>query len=193
MLNKTNSNNSDARSADGVSLLISILMRFPQIGTVQFDSKYRLLTLNFMVAQTVSTADLESLKKSIAAHLKAYHFVIGKTPILLKITTKQPYEKFCMLSIVRDIATLSKGEINLLSTLLAENFRECLILDGSEFAPDFVDDVEFPDEMIDSMFEVVRAQRAVSSLTAMRENGQVLVFKKEIAGFLRTLPKQIRS
>ena len=83
-----------------------------------------------------------------------------------------------MLSIVRDIATLSKGEINLLSTLLAENFRECLILDGSEFAPEFVDDVEFPDEMIDSMFEVVRAQRAVSSLTAMRENGQVLVFKK---------------
>ncbi|NMC33183.1 MAG: hypothetical protein GYA36_12120 [Veillonellaceae bacterium] len=178
MLNKINSNSTDSRSADGVSLLISILMRFPQIGTIQFDSKYRLLTLNFMLAQTVSSTDLAAVRNSIATHLKAYHFIVGQTPLCLKISTKQPYEKFCMLSIVRDIATLSNGEINLLSTLLAENFRECLILDDLEYTADFVEDADFPDEMIDTMFEVVRAQRAVSSLTAMRENGQVLVFKR---------------
>ena len=48
MVPKINSNSSDTRSSDGVSLLISLLMRFPQIGTLQFDSKHRLLTMNFM-------------------------------------------------------------------------------------------------------------------------------------------------
>ena len=60
----------------------------------------------------------------------------------------------------------------------AQISQEAIFANLGEHLPAFVDDVEFPDEMIDSMFEVVRAQRAVSSLTAMRENGQVLVFKK---------------
>ena len=94
------------------------------------------------------------------------------------IKIQQPYDKFCVLSIVRDIATLSKGEITLLSTLLTEKFQECLILDGSEYIPDFIDDIDFSDELIDTMFEVVRAQRAAKNLTALRENGRVLVFSK---------------
>lgn len=178
MVSRMNSNIPDPRSSDGVSLLISILVRFPQIGTIQFDSKNRLLTLNFMLSQTVMPKDLDSFKKTIAANLKAYHYITGKKPSCLKIETQQPYDKFCMLSIVRDLATLSKGEITLLSTLLTENFKECLILDGSEYVPDFVDDFEFSDELIDTMFEVVRAQRAAKNLTALRENGRVLVFSK---------------
>ena len=178
MSTKISSNITDQRTSDGVSLLISILMRFPQIGTIQFDSKNRLLSLNFMLSQTVSPTDLEAFQKNIAANLKAYHYITGKKPSCVKIETQQPYEKFCLLSIVRDLATLSKGELTLLSTLLMENFKDCLILDGSEFVADFVDEIEFPDEMIDSMFEVVRAQRAANSLTALRENGRVLVFSK---------------
>ncbi|MHC1758552.1 MAG: hypothetical protein AB9917_03370 [Negativicutes bacterium] len=178
MGNKVISNTPDPRSSDGVSLLISILVRFPQIGTVQFDSKNRMLTLNFMLSQTVSPDDLEVFKKTIAANLQAYHYIVNKEPSSVIIKIQQPYDKFCVLSIVRDIATLSKGEITLLSTLLTENFQECLILDGSEYIPDFVDDIEFSDELIDTMFEVVRAQRAAKNLTALRENGRVLVFSK---------------
>jgi hypothetical protein len=178
MLGKNTSNTTDPRSSDGVSLLISILVRFPQIGTIQFDSKKRLLSLNFMLSQTVPSTDLDSFQKTIAANLKAYHYITGKKPSCVKIETKQPYDKFCMLSIVRDLASLSKGEITLISTLLAEKFHDCLILDDSEFVPDFVDELDFPDELIDSMFEVVRAQRAAKNLTALRENGRVLVFSK---------------
>ncbi len=178
MLNRTPSNSADPRTSDGVSLLISILVRFPQIGTIQFDSKRRLLSLNFMLSQTVSPADLDAFQESIAVHLKAYHYITGKAPACLKIETKQPYDKFCMLSIVRDLATLSKGEINLISTLLEEKFHDCLILDDSESVPDFMDELDFPEELIDNMFETVRTQRTAKSLTALRENGRVLVFSK---------------
>lgn len=178
MLKKITSNTTDPRTSDGVSLLISILVRFPQIGTIQFDSKHRLLSLNFMLSQTVSPQDLDSFQNTIATNLKAYHYITGKEPSCVKIETKQPYDKFCMLSIVRDLASLSKGEINLLSILLAEKFRDCLILDDSEFVPDFIDELDFPEELIDNMFETVRTQRVAKSLTALRENGRVLVFSK---------------
>ncbi len=178
MSNIISSNTADPRSSDGVSLLISILVRFPQIGTIQFDSKHGILSLNFMLSQTVSTEDIESFQKTIASHLKAYHYITGKEPSCVKIETKQPYEKFCMLSIVRDIASLSKGEIILLSTLLVEKFHDCLILDDSEFVPDFMDEIDFPEDLIDNMFDTVRAQRAAKNLTALRENGRVLVFSK---------------
>lgn len=168
----------DPRSSDGVSLLISILVRFPQIGTIQFDSKHRLLSLNFMLSQTVSPNELESFRNTIAANLKAYHFVTKKESVCVKIETKQPYEKFCMLSIVRDLASLSKGEITLISTLLVEKFHDCLIIDESEFVPDFFDEFGFPEELIDSMFETVQSQRAPKNLTALRDNGRVLVFSK---------------
>src|SRR5665647_458503 len=178
MLKKNVSHSTDPRTSDGVSLLISILVRFPQIGTIQFDSKHRMLSLNFMLSQTVSPTDLESFQKAIAANLKAYHYITGKKPACVKIETKQPYDKFCMLSIVRDLASLSKGEITLISTLLAEKFHDCLILDDSEFVPDFIDELDFPEELIDNMFETVRTQRVAKSLTALRENGRVLVFSK---------------
>ncbi len=178
MLKKFTSNTTDPRTSDGVSLLISILVRFPQIGTVQFDSKHRLLSLNFMLSQTVSPQELDSFQNTISAHLKAYHFMTTKEPSCVKIEMKQPYEKFCMLSITRDLASLSKGEITLLSTILTEKFQDCLILDDSEFIPDFMDELDFPDELIDNMFETVRAQRAAKNLTALRENGRVLVFSK---------------
>jgi hypothetical protein len=41
-----------------------------------------------------------------------------------------------------------------------------------------MDDPSFPDDFIDSMLENVRFQRSAKSLTALRENGRVLVFNK---------------
>lgn len=178
MRTQNQSNVPDPRSSDGVSLLITILVRFPQIGTIQYNSKRRLLSMNFLLSQSVSPDELTLFQKIVEFHLDAYHHLTNQQPTVVKFETKQPYEKFCMFTIIRDIATLSKGEISLLSTLMTEKFQDRLILDDSEFLPDFLNEMDIPDEMIDSMFEVVRAQRAVKNLTALRENGRVLVFTK---------------
>lgn len=168
----------EERSSDGVSLLISLLVRFPQIGTIQFESKSRHLRLNFMLSQSVFPADIEAFQTKIAANLKAYHHITGMNPTCVNIENKQPYEKFCMLSIVRDLASLSKGELALIISLLVERFHETLIIDDPDFLPDFMDDPVFPDDFIDGMLENVKFQRSAKSLTALRENGRVLVFNK---------------
>lgn len=178
MVNKKGSGIADPRSSDGVSLLISILVRFPLVGTVQFDSKQRRISLNFMLSHTLPPEELESCRQDIMACIKAYHFVTGKKPSHVDIRTQHPYDKFCLLTVERDLGSISKGEITLLSTVLDQKFHDHLILDDSEYIPDFVDDLEFPDDLIDNMFETVRAQKSARNLTALRENGRVLVFSK---------------
>ena len=61
--------------------------------------------------------------------------------------------------------------------LLTEAFGDNLVVEDRE-SVDFMDEPGFPEDLIDSMMEAVRTQRAAKNLTAMRENGRVLVFNK---------------
>ena len=169
---------SESRSSDSVSLLISILVRFPQIGTVKIDSKKQVLWLNFMLAQSVVAEEIDKFQQQTLAALGAYHHITGQTATVFQIETKQPYEKFCLLSIGRDLASVTRGELTLLITLLSEHFKDRIILDESEYMPDMFDEFSFPDDFIDSMLENVKFQRTAKNLTALRENGRVLVFSK---------------
>ena len=123
---------SESRSSDSVSLLISILVRFPQIGTVKIDSKKQVLWLNFMLAQSVVAEEIDKFQQQTLAALGAYHHITGQTATVFQIETKQPYEKFCLLSIGRDLASVTRGELTLLITLLSEHFKDRIILDESE-------------------------------------------------------------
>jgi hypothetical protein len=169
---------SESRSSDSVSLLISILVRFPQIGTVKIDSKKQVLWLNFMLAQSVVAEEIDNFQQQTLAALGAYHYITGQTATVFQIETKQPYEKFCLLSIGRDLASVTRGELSLLITLLSEHFKDRIILDDSEFMADMFDEFSFPDDFIDSMLENVKFHRTAKNLTALRENGRVLVFSK---------------
>ena len=78
----------------------------------------------------------------------------------------------------QDLASVTRGELTLLITLLSEHFKDRIILDESEYMPDMFDEFSFPDDFIDSMLENVKFQRTAKNLTALRENGRVLVFSK---------------
>ena len=171
-------NIADERGSDGVSLLISILVRFPQIGTINYESKNRIMRLNFMVARPIGDQEQEDLAQKLASHIKAYHFVTSQKPTCMKFECSQQYQKYHCISLERDLASLSKGELELVISMLSESFGEDLVVEDRESLPDFLDDPGFPEDLIDSMMETVRSQRAAKNLTAMRENGRVLVFNK---------------
>lgn len=170
-------NITEERGSDGVSLLISILVRFPQIGTINYESKNRIMRLNFIIARPVPEQEQLDLAHNLAKHIKAYHFVMNQQPSFLKFSCAQQYEQFYCLSLERDLSSLSKGELDIVINLLTEAFGDNLVVEDRE-SVDFMDEPGFPEDLIDSMMEAVRTQRAAKNLTAMRENGRVLVFNK---------------
>ena len=82
------------------------------------------------------------------------------------------------MSIGRDLASLSRGELSLLITLLSEHFKDRILLDETEYVAEMIDEFGFPDDFIDSILENVKFQPTPKNLTALRENGRVLVFRK---------------
>ena len=174
----SNSTGFEERSSDCVNLLISILVRFPQIGTVRIDSRKQLLWMNFMLSQELTAEQIADFQTNLSNCMQTYHSLFERQPTFVRIKNSQPHEKLWLFSIGRDLSSLSRGELSLIITLLSERFSGSLILDDPDLAMNFSDEFEFPEELIDSILENVRLQRVSKNLTAVRENGRVLVFSK---------------
>lgn len=175
-MKKSKINLSETRNSDSANLLISILIRFPQIGTVKLDSKKGLIGFDFMLSNEVAETELELYKEKLLQMLNAYHFVTQFKPSNIQLELRNLFKNYKFLSIRRDLASLSRGELSLIITSLADTFSARLLMDETGGIPDSFDEFGFPDELIDSMLENLRINKTSKNLTAMRENGRVLVF-----------------
>jgi hypothetical protein len=165
----------DERISDGVNLLISILVRYPEIGSINYDAKDNSIKLIFMLSSLPSKAFFDMVLKTLLSSISAYHTLEGlknaKTDIKVSAC-----EQVAMLTILRDVATLSKGEIALIITLLRENFKDQLLADDNETMLE--EDLLVQEEVIDNMLENIKRQHFDNGLIGIREDGRVLVFNK---------------
>ena len=171
-----NLNQIEDRTSEGVNLLITILMRFPQIGTVHYDPKNRTLRMTFILSTNMTDEDFAPILKKSMDCLSAYHRLINREPSML-ILDYQSSLPLSVFSITRDLRSVTRGEIALIINLLSEEFQETLVIENS-ITPEMQDDIGMADEWIDNMIENVQLQRSKKRLTAFREDGRVLVFNK---------------
>lgn len=171
-----NPNQIDDRTSDGVNLLITILMRFPQIGTVHFDPKNRTLQMTFILSLNMSDDEFAPIMKKSMDCLSAYHRLIDRKPSMLSLDYKSSLP-FSIFSITRDLFSVTRGEISLIINLLSEEFPDHLVIENP-VGIEIPEDIGMTDEWIDNMIENVRQQRSKKHLTAFREDGRVLVFNK---------------
>ncbi|MDR1703014.1 MAG: hypothetical protein LBR56_09565 [Sporomusaceae bacterium] len=165
------------QSPDGVKLLISVLVRYPQIGTVSFDSDTNSLKFTFIISNLLPAEEAAFIKEIITSSIDSYHSLLqmNKKTAVLDIYS---YEGVSMLTVTRDVSTLSCGEITLIVDILREHFEGALASDlpeemtGSEEG--FIND-----EIIENILKNVRKQSDTNrSLIGVREDGRVFVFNK---------------
>jgi hypothetical protein len=165
----------DERVSDGVNLLISILVRYPEIGTINYDAENHRLKLTFMLSEIPTGNNFNRIKTTLEKSISAYHMLEGTKEAVADIRLSS-CERVAMLTILRDVSTLSKGEIALVITLLRENFKDKLIADVNDAMPE--EDLLVQEEVIDSMLENIKKQHSGKGLIGIREDGRVLVFNK---------------
>lgn len=161
--------------ADGVNLLISILVRFPEIGTINYDANKNTLKLTFMVASDLQEQDFAKTRKLMVDSIAAYHMLEGLKAEVNDVSLSD-CDEMKMLTILRDVASLTKGEITLIIQLLRDNCQEYLIADQNEAMLE--EDLLVQEEVIDDMLENVKQQKHSNGLIGIREDGRVLVFNK---------------
>jgi hypothetical protein len=165
----------DDRVSSGVNLLISILVRYPEIGTINFDAENNTIKLTFMLSGIPTEPEFSKTKAMLLGSIAAYHILEQTRPATADVQLSS-CEQVAMLTILRDVPTLSKGEIALIIALLWDNLKEKLIADENDTMLE--EDLLVQEEVIDSMLESVKAQHNCSGLIGIREDGRVLVFNK---------------
>ena len=161
--------------SDGVNLLVSILIRYPEIGTVKFDPQTSCLQLKFMLSALPSEAEFSKIKDLLMNSMIAYTMLEGFSSKTSEIEL-HAHDQVAIITIIRDVYTLSKSELTLLITLLRENLQNYLIIDPID-SP-VPEDVLLQEEVIEDMLENIKSHHHLHGLIGIRENHRVLVFNK---------------
>lgn len=166
--NKTGATPSEA-SMDGIQLVASLLMCFPEMGKVTLDSKDEGVWLDFTLKGVPTEERMQAADKLITDSLRFYHEIEGISGAKLAFF----YEKRA-LHIFRDIGSLSRAEIGILVTLIKDNFGDLLLTDAFS---DIDEDVLYnQSEMIDHRIRFLRENHIRENMVGIREEGRVMVY-----------------
>ncbi len=160
---------------DSIGLLISMLVRYPEIGTINYDPESQLLKFNFMLLN-VPNEEFEKFKDKVISCLETFHYLEGKAPRAVKFKCSRD-NGITILKIFRDVETFTYKELSMIIELVHQEFARNLITDNStETMLD--EDLLVQEEMICHMLENIKGCAPQKKLIAFREEGRVLVFNK---------------
>ncbi len=160
---------------DGINLLVSILVCFPEIGTVSFEPKDESLNLTFVLNKVPLAEELAAAKEFITDSILTYHSLEGFEEAKIEIFL-DAQDGVAFLHVIRDVATMSQGEISLLSSLMREHFGNILLSDINRDALEEAEVVR--DEVIDHMIGSMKINHVAERMIGIREEGRVMVFNK---------------
>jgi len=152
-------------------LLVSILLRYPEIVTISCSQEQQTISLKFLVNKEIDYFD--SLKHKITQAIELYHSLEKSRVSVLKIEKNE--QRFDSLIVTRDLKSITLGEMNLIIELIKAEIGKYLIIDESNLEED---ELILQEEIIDYMLNFIHSNGTESSITAIRDDGRVLVFNR---------------
>lgn len=160
---------------DSVGLLISILVRYPEVATIDFDPENQLLKFTFIYSQMLGKNELDNLRDKLMDSIEVYNLLEGKEPRFISLT-HQVCSNLTMIEIQRDVESLVQEEITLIVNLFHQYLNTNLVTEESEQYVE--EDLIAQEELIEHMLENIKCSKQEKPLFAFREEGRVLVFNK---------------
>jgi len=160
---------------DSVGLLISILVRYPEVAAINFDPEEHLLKFNFICSRAVDEEEMQQFEIHVLDHIRAFNYLEKKEVPLVEIT-HQAFDDLTVIEIKRDVETLAQDEINLVVEVFYQYWEKDLISDLGDNLIE--EELVVQDEIIEHMLESVKDSVGNKKLYAFREEGRVLVFNK---------------
>ncbi|AEF94306.1 hypothetical protein Desca_1451 [Desulfotomaculum nigrificans CO-1-SRB] len=158
-----------------VSLLISILIRYPEVAKINFDPDRQVLRFTFIYSRVLSEAEINALREKILSSIEVYNLLENKQPQVINLDYKIS-ENLTMIEIQRDVDTLVQEEIALMVELFQQYINKNLVTEEHDQLVD--EDLVVQEELIEHMLESVKTKSENKRLYAFREEGRVLVFNK---------------
>lgn len=162
---------------DASRLLASILVVFPTVQSVTYDSKDETLEFSFALNGKFSHDDFEDFLTYVADSLETYHHLEGISGAKISLNVEGVYGT-CFLNVRRDVATLTCRELSLLTELALNYFGENLI---EEYDGDLIPDEEYlmaQEDYLEQCLNNMRQLRVEGRLVGVRERERVVVYSR---------------
>lgn len=153
---------------EGAGLLISILLRYPEVGTIYYWQEKHALQFAFLIKDQVDNQFAFNLEPA----LEVFHDLEGTEMEVCAIETRQE-EQVAILTITRDVNTMTRSEVGLIVEMVKSKFANRLVYDET-YLPE--DELMFQEELIGHMLATVSTDGIDKNVVAVREEGRVIVF-----------------
>lgn len=160
---------------DATRLLASILVVYPTIQSVSYESKDGMLELSFALNGKFSHNDFEDFLKYVAESVETFHHLEGMGGASIELNVEGVYGT-CFLNVKRDMATLTFRELSLLTELAANYFGENLIEDFDGIPDE--DYVMAQEDFLEQYLNNMRQLRIEGKLVGVRERERVVVYAR---------------
>ena len=161
---------------DASRLLASILVVYPAVQSVTYDSESGMLELSFALNGKFSQNDFENFLKYVAESVETFHHLEGLGGATIELNVEGIYGT-CFLNVRRDMATMTCRELSLLTELAANYFGDKLIED---FDGGYVDEeyVMAQEDFLEQCLGNMRQMRIEGRLVGVREQERVVVYAR---------------
>ena len=161
---------------DAGRLLASILVVFPSVQSVTYDSKDETLELSFALNGKFSHDDFEQFLNYVAESVETFHHLEGLSGATIDLNVEGIYGT-CFLNVRRDVATLTCRELSLLTELAANYFGDQLIEEYDDSIPD-EEYLMAQEDFLEQGLNNMRQLRVEGRLVGVRERERVVVYSR---------------
>lgn len=179
---KTSSKSQEA--TEGVSLLTSLLLRFPEFGSASLDQRKGEIRLEFYLDSEVDSERFEAFVAKFRMSWELFFDIVRVTPRCHRLAQVVDYPTLdpvapgdvMIVRIVRDLESLSFEELSLMGTLIRTRFIATLIggepLEGAE--------ARYQERVLQKSLDQIRVNpSSLSCLTGFRDEMRILVYSSE--------------
>lgn len=158
------------RVQDGVELLSSILLRYGEVGSVNYWREQHSLRFTFMIRQH---PEVSSLQEVLKPALEFFHQLEGPSMRVFEIACRSE-ENVCVITVTRDVESMTQREVGLIVELIKGKYKDQLFYDEL-YLPE--EEQIFQEEMITQMLHSIHSDDSDKNVVVLREEGRVLVFR----------------
>ena len=162
---------------DATKLLASILVVFPAVQSVTYESKDETLEFSFALKGKFTKDYFAEFLARAADSLESFHFLEGMSGATIELNVEGIYGT-CFLNIRRDMATLTFRELALLADLAYNYFGDKLI---EEYDENSLPDEEYliaQEDYLEQCLNNMRQLRVEGRLVGVREHERVMVYSR---------------
>lgn len=160
-------------SNDSVNLVLSLLVRHPELSRVVIKPRSAAIALFFIVRKGLEAGERSGFRRSVVEHTRAL-CALGrgaKAEVDVGFSTS---DGLTFVEIERDAKTIARDEIGMLVGLVSQTFGERLVVNPPAEEGD--DDAMVHEESVASALDAVQRGRQRKGLVGFRDERRVLIY-----------------